>query len=188
MLNELKNPEATTPRVRDLADATRAAERVRVDLEASAAAVSSWSALVPELIKLSISDPQSSLALLTATERMLDEVRGAPSPIHDDDDADAFGSEADAADQAQITEAAARIASGELAITPYEVVKRVAEGMRPIRAWREYRELTQTQLAERAGLTQGAVADIERARRSPGAKSLRRIAEALQVSVAQLVG
>ena len=184
----LKNPEVTVRGVRDLAAVTRAAAHMRADLEASAAAVSSWTALIPELIELSVSDPQSSLAVLTATERMLEEVRATPSSSAlDDDDADAFGPDADAADQAQIAAAAARIAAGELRTIPYEVVERLADGKHRIRAWREHRGMTQAELAKRAGLTQGAIADIERSRRSPGVKSLRRIAGALKVPAAQLM-
>jgi DNA-binding XRE family transcriptional regulator len=183
----LKNSDAMARGVRDLATVTRAAEHMRVDLEASVTAVSSWTALMPELIKLSVSDPQSSLALLTATERMLEEVRAVPSSAPDNDDADAFGPDADAADEAQIAAAAARIAAGELTTIPYEVVERLADGKHRVRAWREHRGMTQAELAKRAGLTQGAIADIERSRRSPGVNSLRRIAGALKVPAAQLM-
>lgn len=184
----ITSTRATTGGVRALAAATRVAEHMRADLEASATAVSSWTALLPRLVELSVADPQSSFALLTATERMLQEVRPAPTPALDDDDADAFGPEADAIDQAKIAEAAARIASGELTTIPHEVVKRIViDGKHRVRAWREYRGLTQAALAERARLTQGAIADIERGRRNPGVKSLRRIADALQVPVAQLM-
>jgi hypothetical protein len=146
----LKNSNAMARGVRDLATVTRAAEHMRVDLEASVTAVSSWTALMPELIKLSVSDPQSSLALLTATERMLEEVRAVPSSAPDNDDADAFGPDADAADEAQITAAVARIAAGELTTIPYEVVERLADGKHRVRAWREHRGMTQAELAKRA--------------------------------------
>ncbi|HWG07966.1 MAG TPA: helix-turn-helix transcriptional regulator [Solirubrobacteraceae bacterium] len=51
---------------------------------------------------------------------------------------------------------------------------------------REERELTQEQLAFHAGITSSALSRIERGLNSPGWTTVRRIADALEVSVADL--
>jgi ribosome-binding protein aMBF1 (putative translation factor) len=55
-----------------------------------------------------------------------------------------------------------------------------------VRAWREHLGLTQQQVAERAGMRQPALARIEQGESTPRAATLRRLAAALGVSVAQL--
>jgi transcriptional regulator with XRE-family HTH domain len=51
---------------------------------------------------------------------------------------------------------------------------------------REEREITQEQLAFDAGITASALSRIERGLNSPGWTTVKRIADALNVSVAQL--
>lgn len=63
----------------------------------------------------------------------------------------------------------------------------LAEVRRRLREMRVHRNLTQEQLAERAGLSLDAVARIERGNRSPGLASCRRLARALGVSLTELV-
>jgi transcriptional regulator with XRE-family HTH domain len=59
---------------------------------------------------------------------------------------------------------------------------------RRIRFYRERAVLTQMQLAERAGVNQGFLSDIERGKRNPSASSLQAIAVALEVPPAVLIG
>ncbi|GAA3794674.1 hypothetical protein GCM10022600_15100 [Qipengyuania pelagi] len=49
---------------------------------------------------------------------------------------------------------------------PFDVESRIAEGVNPVRAWRDHRRFSQAQLAEKASLTQAAIARLEGA--SPG--------------------
>jgi predicted transcriptional regulator len=53
------------------------------------------------------------------------------------------------------------------------------------RAWREYQELTQTEIARRMGITQGAYAQLE-AKKTIRKSSRERIAKAMRVHESQL--
>lgn len=55
-----------------------------------------------------------------------------------------------------------------------------------LRAIRLSQNLTQVQLAEKAGLSNTIVGDIEQGRRRPGLQTLEKIANALNVPIAQL--
>ena len=78
-----------------------------------------------------------------------------------------------------------RIAEGEETY-PIEFVHKLVECDSRLREWRKYRAFTQAQLADRAGLTQGAVAAIELGHRSPNVRSARRLADALGCAVDDL--
>ena len=55
----------------------------------------------------------------------------------------------------------------------------------PIQAWREYLSLTQTELAEKMGITQAAYSQIEKAKKNRKA-TLQKIAEAMNIDYLQL--
>ena len=77
--------------------------------------------------------------------------------------------------------------NGEDELIPGEMVSRLLDGEPPVRVWREHRGLTQAQLAERAGVTQGAVAQIESGKRRGSVDLLRKLAAALEVDVDDLI-
>ncbi len=56
-----------------------------------------------------------------------------------------------------------------------------------LREWRERRLLSQRELAARAGVTQGSIARIERGHHRPRLSTVRKLAEALEVSPDELV-
>ena len=76
---------------------------------------------------------------------------------------------------------------GEDELIPGEMVARLLDGEPPVKVWREHRGLTQAQLAERAGVTQGAVAQIESGKRRGSVDLLRKLAAALEVDVDDLI-
>ena len=71
---------------------------------------------------------------------------------------------------------------------PAEVADRILEGAHPLKVLREWRALTQTQLAERAGLPQPTVALLERGRRKGTLAQWRAIAQALGLQVETVTG
>jgi DNA-binding XRE family transcriptional regulator len=68
---------------------------------------------------------------------------------------------------------------------PAEVVDRLLAGENPLRVWREYRRLTQDQLADKAGVSKPYLSQIETGERA-GSAVLPRIAAALDLTVDEL--
>ena len=69
---------------------------------------------------------------------------------------------------------------------PNEVVgRRIMDEVNMLQAWREYKMMTQADMAERMGITQAGYAQIAAARR-PRKATLQKAAEALDISVEQL--
>jgi ribosome-binding protein aMBF1 (putative translation factor) len=70
---------------------------------------------------------------------------------------------------------------------PNEVVKANVRGDNLIKAWREYHKLTQTELAAKAAMKQSAIARLESGHTSPRRATLSKLAEAMGISVEQLI-
>ena len=70
---------------------------------------------------------------------------------------------------------------------PHEVVKAtLLEGVSLLRAWREYFNLTQKELASRAGISQPAIARLEKPDANPRIATLKKLAAAMDISIEQL--
>jgi DNA-binding XRE family transcriptional regulator len=94
----------------------------------------------------------------------------------------------DAAAARIIAATGAKIARGEDVALPAAVWAAIESGEHPVRAIRRYRGLTQLDVAKRAGLRQGYIADIEAGRKTGSAASLKAIAAALDVPLDVIVG
>lgn len=70
-------------------------------------------------------------------------------------------------------------------LIPHGVVSRTVDGATPLRAWREYLGLTQSQVAERLGISQSAYAQQEKSDRLRKS-SREKIASALGIGSDQL--
>ncbi len=70
---------------------------------------------------------------------------------------------------------------------PHEVVKANVRGDSLVKAWREYLGLTQAELAAKAGIKQPALARIERPDANPRKSSLIKLADAMELTVEQLI-
>jgi DNA-binding XRE family transcriptional regulator len=64
---------------------------------------------------------------------------------------------------------------------PKDVADRMAKGENRVRVLRDWRDMTQVELASKTGLGQGYISDLEIGRRNGTADALKRVAEALGV-------
>ena len=83
-------------------------------------------------------------------------------------------------------EAKRRLAAGEDELVPAEIVDRLLSGENPVRVWREHRGLKAQTLAERSRISAAYLSQIEGGQRDGSFETMRRIAEALQVSLDDL--
>lgn len=70
---------------------------------------------------------------------------------------------------------------------PGAVAFAIAAGTHPVKAWREYRGLTQDALTERVGISKPFLSQIETGKRRFGAATLRALADALGVAADDLL-
>ncbi|MEJ0093382.1 MAG: helix-turn-helix transcriptional regulator [Methylocella sp.] len=91
---------------------------------------------------------------------------------------------ADAADHARAMDALAR--GEDERLTAKEALA-LAEAKTPLAFWRNKRVMTQGELSTRAGVSQSAIADMERGARVGTVAVLKRVAEALGVRIEDLV-
>lgn len=77
---------------------------------------------------------------------------------------------------------------GEDVYLPDEIVRMyIMEGTSLLRAWREYKGFTQTQVAEKLGVSQPAMAQMERPEANLRKKTLKKLADVLGITVEQLI-
>jgi DNA-binding XRE family transcriptional regulator len=70
---------------------------------------------------------------------------------------------------------------------PHEVFLKVMNGENPVAAWRAYRGMTLRSLAEKTGLANGYLSEIERGLKTGSVKTLNHIAEALDTKIETLM-
>ena len=85
-----------------------------------------------------------------------------------------------------IARARKEIAAGAPLI-PMAVAERIAKGENPIRAIREWRDITQLQLSFKTNIGQGYISDLETGRRKGTTAALKEIARVLGVPIDMLV-
>lgn len=78
------------------------------------------------------------------------------------------------------------MAAGEESF-PSEIVDRLVNGESPLRVFRDFRGLTQSALATVSGVNRVQIADIEAGRRSASVETFRKLAQALNLSIDDLV-
>lgn len=71
--------------------------------------------------------------------------------------------------------------AGREFLVPGEIVRRELEGEAPAKLWREYRGLTQQQLAAQAGISKPYLSQIETGKRQGTVETLGAIARALDI-------
>lgn len=70
---------------------------------------------------------------------------------------------------------------------PHELMLRMLGGESPVRIYREFHGLNQSELARRAGVHRVVVADIESGRRKGSTATLQKLASALNLTVDDLI-
>lgn len=93
----------------------------------------------------------------------------------------------DEADAREAAEILARVRAGKEEVFPAAVVRALVEGVNPIKVFREYRGLTQKELAAKAGINPVYLSQIERGKRTGSVETLKAFASALEVEVDDLI-
>lgn len=84
-------------------------------------------------------------------------------------------------------EALAQTASGEEELIPSQVTYALLDGENPVKVWREYRSMTQQALAEAAGISTSYLSQIETGKRMGKTAVLQAIAQALNLTLDDIV-
>ena len=82
-----------------------------------------------------------------------------------------------------VRRARAALAAGREIVLPKSSVNRLAAGENPIRVLREWREMTQVELAAAIGITQGYLSDLEAGKRTGPVALHQKIARSLGVPI-----
>lgn len=77
--------------------------------------------------------------------------------------------------------------NGEDELIPSEVVYAIMDGENPIKVWREFRGLTQQQLADEVGISKPYLSQIETGKRTGTTEILSAIAKELDLSLDDIV-
>ena len=83
--------------------------------------------------------------------------------------------------------AKAELERGEDELIPADVVFAILDGENPVKVWREFRGLTQQQLADAAGISKPYLSQIETGKRKGSADILSALAKALQVTLEEVI-
>ncbi len=80
-----------------------------------------------------------------------------------------------------------KLAKGEEEFLPNDYAKRLIMGENAIKVWREFRQLTQIQLAEQVTVSVPYISQLEHGERQPSTSVLKKLAKTLKVSLDDLV-
>lgn len=90
-------------------------------------------------------------------------------------------------DVAAFDQAEAMLAAGEDELVPSDIVDSLLANVNAVKVWREYRGMSQTALADAAGLSQAYIAQIETGKREGRVDAYKAIASVLKVTIDDLV-
>lgn len=80
-----------------------------------------------------------------------------------------------------------RIEAGDEELVPASVADRLIEGESPLKVWRDYRCMSQSELARVAKVARVQIVDIEAGRANGSVRTLAALADALNVTLDDLV-
>ena len=90
-------------------------------------------------------------------------------------------------DVASAAEVLARIESGDEELIPSIVIDRILAGVSPLAVWRQYRGLSEANLARLLGVNRAQIIDIEAGRKTGSVHTLNKLARVLSVDIQDLV-
>ncbi|MBA3006822.1 MAG: type II toxin-antitoxin system prevent-host-death family antitoxin [Desulfocapsa sp.] len=93
----------------------------------------------------------------------------------------------DAEDVLNIEENVKAVREGREITIPGEITFAVLDGMSPIRAWREYRQIKMGELAKKIGISSAYLSQIENGKRNPTLDTLKSIAMELKIDIDLLI-
>jgi DNA-binding XRE family transcriptional regulator len=93
----------------------------------------------------------------------------------------------DAEDAAAVHRFKQKLASGEEELIPAEYVYRMLDGENRVTVWRELRGLSGKELAKAAGIAPSYLSNIETGKRDGTIGTMKKIADALKVTIDDLV-
>lgn len=80
-----------------------------------------------------------------------------------------------------------KIAAGEAETVPFAMAERILDGESTVRVWREYRGISAKTLAENIGISAPYLSQIERGVREGSLDVMRKISDALNVTIDDLI-
>lgn len=78
------------------------------------------------------------------------------------------------------------IAKGDEELISAAVINALADGENPIKVWREFRQLTQQQVAQKVGISVPFISQLETEKRNASADVMRKLASLLKVDIEDL--
>lgn len=79
------------------------------------------------------------------------------------------------------------IHKGKEISVPGEVTFAILDGINPIRAWREHKQIKMNALAKKAGISSAYLSQIENGKRNPTIDTLKAIAKGLDIDIEMLI-
>ena len=95
--------------------------------------------------------------------------------------------EEDMSDLRSAAEVLDRIKAGSEELIASDVVDRLLRGEYPLAVWRDYRQLSQSELSRQSGVNRIQIIDIEAGRKSGSVATLRKLAAALSIDIEDLL-
>ena len=93
----------------------------------------------------------------------------------------------DSQDISDIEENLKAIQEGKEIAIPGEVTFAILDGISPIRAWREHRQIKMNELARKIGISASYLSQIENCKRNPPIDTLKAIAKELNIEIEMLI-
>ena len=93
----------------------------------------------------------------------------------------------DAEDVRDIENHLSAIREGTEITVPGEITFAILDGISPIRAWREHKQIRMNELAKKVGISSAYLSQIENGKRNPTVDTLKAIATELDIEVEMLI-